>query len=234
MKQILLEKLLAARLDKINATLVTNLHSGKQLLLVRNEQIGDLKLSPVLINKISQMGLRNGNKTILIDNKSNERLFVHFHIPPKRLFIIGAVHVSQSLAPMAALAGYDVTIIDPRATFATEQRFPGVSLAIGWPDEVLDNLALDQWSAVTALTHDPKLDDPALLTALASEAFYIGALGSQKTHSKRLERLRTCGYGENELARIHGPIGLSIGSISPAEIAISILGEMTQVLRLPE
>jgi xanthine dehydrogenase accessory factor len=126
-----------------------------------------------------------------------------------------------------------VTVVDPRGTFATAQRFPGVTLAQGWPDEELEKLAPDRRTAVVTLTHDPKLDDPALNSALASEAFYIGALGSSRTHGQRLERLREVGRSEEELNRIHGPVGLNIGSISPAEIAVSILGQMTQVLHIP-
>ena len=151
--------------------------------------------------------------------------------PPLDLAIIGAVHIAQPLATMAALADYRVRIIDPRGAFATPERFPGVSLVNEWADEALRASPLGPRSALVALTHDPKLDDPGILAALNSSAFYIGALGSKKTHARRLERLATQGMSQQQLARIHGPIGLSIGARSPAEIAISILGEMTQILR---
>jgi xanthine dehydrogenase accessory factor len=151
--------------------------------------------------------------------------------PRLDLAIIGAVHIAQPLARIAALADYAVRIIDPRTAFATNERFPGVTLSHDWPDEALATAPLTARSAIVALTHDPKLDDPALSAALKSPAFYIGALGSRTTHAKRLERLRTQGFKDAELSRIHGPIGLNIGARSPAEIAIAILGEMTAILR---
>jgi xanthine dehydrogenase accessory factor len=151
--------------------------------------------------------------------------------PPLDLAIIGAVHIAQPLARMAALADYAVRIIDPRTAFATEERFPGVVLSHDWPDEALAAKPLTARSAIVALTHDPKLDDPALAVALRSPAFYIGALGSKQTHARRLERLKEAGFSDAELARIHGPIGLKIGAKSPAEIAVSVLGEMTATLR---
>jgi xanthine dehydrogenase accessory factor len=151
--------------------------------------------------------------------------------PPLDLAIIGAVHIAQPLARMAALADYAVRIIDPRTAFATEERFPGVALSHEWPDEALAATPLTPRSAIVALTHDPKLDDPALTVALRSPAFYIGALGSKQTHARRLERLKEAGFSDAELARIHGPIGLKIGAKSPAEIAVSVLGEMTAILR---
>ena len=151
--------------------------------------------------------------------------------PPLDLAIIGAVHIAQPLARMAALADYAVRIIDPRTAFATEDRFPQVALSHDWPDEALAAKPLTARSAIVALTHDPKLDDPALTAALRSAAFYIGALGSKQTHARRLERLKEAGFSDAELARIHGPIGLKIGARSPAEIAVSILGEMTATLR---
>lgn len=151
--------------------------------------------------------------------------------PPLDLVIIGAVHIAQPLAQMAALTGYGVRIIDPRTAFATAERFPGVALSHDWADEALEKAPLGPRSAVVALTHDPKLDDPALVAALRSNCFYIGALGSKKTHAGRLARLKEHGFSDNELSRIRGPIGLNIGAKSPAEIAVSILAEMTQTLR---
>ena len=158
-------------------------------------------------------------------------VFINVFNPPLRLLIAGAVHIAQPLARMAALAGYDVTIIDPRRAFATAERFPGVALLTEWPDAGVAELRPDARTAIVTLTHDPKLDDAALSTALNSNSFYIGCLGSKKTHAARLERLRMAGFDEAALARIHGPVGLAIGAKSPAEIAISILAQMTSILR---
>ncbi len=157
--------------------------------------------------------------------------FLEVHNPALDLRIVGAVHIAQSLARMAMLAEYRVTIIDPRRAFATEQRFSDVTLCHDWPDEALANAPLTPRSAIVTLTHDPKLDDPALITALRTDCFYIGALGSRKTHAARLARLKDHGFTEEELARIQGPVGLAIGARSPAEIAISILADMTMRLR---
>ena len=151
--------------------------------------------------------------------------------PPARIVIIGAVHITQTLAPMATLAGYAVTIVDPRGAFATSDRFPGVTLSQDWPDEALEALQPDARTAIVTLTHDPKLDDPALAVALRSPAFYIGALGSKKTHAARLVRLRAQGFTEPDCARIHGPAGLDIGARSPAEIALSVLAQLTAARR---
>ena len=158
--------------------------------------------------------------------------FLEVHNPPLDLVIVGAAHIAQPLAAMASLTGYRVRVIDPRVAFATEERFPGVSISHEWPDEALAKAPLGPRSAVVALTHDPKIDDPALVAALNSPCFYIGALGSKKTHAGRIERLRAHGFSGVTLSRIHGPVGLSIGASSPAEIAISILAEMTHDLRL--
>ena len=152
-------------------------------------------------------------------------------IPSPKLVITGAVHISQALAPIAQLLGYDVTIVDPRTAFASIERFPDVKVIAEWPDVALPPLSIDHYTAFVALTHDPKIDDPALEHALARECFYIGALGSRKTHAKRVERLKQAGISEADLARIHAPIGLDIEAVSPAEIAVAIMGEITQVLR---
>jgi xanthine dehydrogenase accessory factor len=157
--------------------------------------------------------------------------FVAVHNPPLKLIVVGAVHIAQALVPMAQLAGYDAAVIDPRAAFASQARFPGETLMHDWPDEALNMLGLDARTAVVLLSHDPKLDDPALHTALQSDAFYIGALGSKRTHANRLDRLANAGFSAEHTARIHGPVGLNIGSSGPAEIAVSILAEMTAVLR---
>jgi xanthine dehydrogenase accessory factor len=158
-------------------------------------------------------------------------VFLRVYNPPVRLVIVGAVHIAQSLAPMARLAGYDVVVVDPRRAFATEQRFAGVELSREWPDEALQRLGLDRRTAVVTMTHDPKIDDPALAAALRSESFYIGALGSKKTQAARRERLSREGFDEAALARLHGPVGLPLGAVSTAEIAVSILSELVACLR---
>ncbi|WP_299674687.1 XdhC family protein [uncultured Roseobacter sp.] len=158
-------------------------------------------------------------------------LFIGIHNPPLRLVIVGAVHIAQALVPMARIAGYDPYIVDPRAAFGSEARFPGERIVSEWPDEALEEIGVDSRTAVVLLTHDPKLDDPALLIALRSRAFYIGALGSKRTHAARLNRLEEAGMTPKALERIHGPIGLDIGASGPPEIAVAILSEMTRVLR---
>ena len=161
----------------------------------------------------------------------DSRTFVGVHNPPLRLIIVGAVHIAQALVPMARIAGYDPTLIDPRDAFGSDSRFPGETILHDWPDEAITQLGLDTRTALVLLTHDPKLDDPALEQALRADCFYIGALGSTRTHAKRVDRLTGAGFTEAEIARIHGPIGLDIGAAGPAEIAVSILAQMTQVLR---
>ena len=159
------------------------------------------------------------------------RFFVSIHNPPLRMIVVGAVHIAQALVPMARLAGYDPTLIDPRDSFGSQARFPGETILHDWPDDAVKSLGLDTRTALVLLTHDPKLDDPALEQALAADVFYIGALGSKRTHAKRVERLSQRGFTAEQIARIHGPVGLDIGAASPAEIAVSILAECTQVLR---
>jgi xanthine dehydrogenase accessory factor len=227
MKLAVLQDLLDCKAAQIPAVLLTDLTTGDQDVVTATSDGSRFALSMEDLAKIRQA---------LIDDRSSEmeigncRLFVHVHNPPIRLMIIGAVHISQSLAPMAALAGYQVTVIDPRRSFASEQRFPNVELRHDWPDEALEVLKPDRRSAIVTLTHDPKLDDPALDYALRSPAFYIGALGSKKTHAGRLERLRALGFGAEDVARIHGPAGLDIGAKSPAEIAVSVMAQMTAAL----
>ena len=160
--------------------------------------------------------------------------FLAIHTPPLRLAIVGAAHIAQPLVAMARIAGYDTTVIDPREAFASELRFPGEPLVHDWPDMALAAHGLDIRTAVVTLSHDPKIDDPALSAAIRSDAFYIGALGSTRTHAKRVERLKRAGFGESEIARIDAPIGLDIGAKSPAEIAVAILAQMTERLRRPE
>lgn len=157
--------------------------------------------------------------------------FVAIHNPPLRLAIVGAVHIAQALVPMARIAGFDPVLVDPRAAFGSQERFPGETILEDWPDEAMEQIGLDARTALVLLTHDPKLDDPALQIALRSEAFYIGALGSKRTHAKRLERLSEAGFSPKDTDRIHGPIGLDIGAASPSEIAVSVMAEMLKVLR---
>ena len=157
-------------------------------------------------------------------------IFLNVFNPALRLVIVGAVHIAQALIPMATALGYDVTVIDPRGAFADGQRFAGLDVSLDWPDEALLGMALDARTAVVTLTHDPKLDDAALAVALKSDVFFIGCLGSRKTHDARLQRLRQAGFSKDSLARIHGPVGLDIGARSAAEIALSVLAQMTQVL----
>jgi xanthine dehydrogenase accessory factor len=157
--------------------------------------------------------------------------FVHVHNPPLRMIVVGAVHIAQALLPMARLAGYDPVLVDPRPAFGAEARFPGERIVEDWPDEALEALGLDARVAVVTLTHDPKLDDPAIVRALRSQVFYLGCLGSTRTHAKRVARLQEAGFSEDEIARIHAPVGLDIGGRSPAEIAVSILAQITLRLR---
>jgi xanthine dehydrogenase accessory factor len=179
----------------------------------------------------------DGVRRALADDKSTTldtpegAVFVEVFNPRLRCIIVGAVHIAQPLAQIASLAGYLVTVVDPRSAFATDLRFPGVELSTEWPDDAMAALRPNRRTAIVTLTHDPKLDDPALAGALRSDAFYIGALGSRKTHAARCRRLTEEGFTEAELARIHGPVGLNIGAISPAEIAVSIMAQITEVLR---
>ncbi|QXT38806.1 XdhC family protein [Gymnodinialimonas ceratoperidinii] len=158
-------------------------------------------------------------------------VFVHIHNPPLRMIVVGAVHIAQALVPMARLAGYDPVIVDPRPAFGAAARFPGETIVDDWPDAALDALGLDARTCVVTLTHDPKLDDPAIARALRSEVFYLGCLGSTRTHAKRVTRLEAEGFSEAEISRIHGPVGLAIGGRGPGEIAVSIMAQVTQVLR---
>ena len=158
-------------------------------------------------------------------------VFLRPYIRPPRLIIVGAVHIAQALVPMATIAGFQVTVLDPREGFATAERFPGAELVKEWPDEVMDTLRPDHRTGVVALTHDPKIDDPALIAALESDAFYIGALGSRKTQGARRERLGALGFSEESLKRIHGPVGLPIGARTPEEIAVAVLAQVIGALR---
>jgi xanthine dehydrogenase accessory factor len=219
----LLSHLNAERAARRAAILVTDLASGEQRLVGENDVAGD-PLSGDL-----QACLQQGKSRLL--ERNGRQFFLAVQVPAVRAVIIGAVHISQALAPMMKGVDLDVTIIDPRTAFATPERFPDVPVLADWPDAVLPDLKLDRYTAVLALTHDPKIDDPALAAALRSQCFYIGALGSRKTHERRTQRLTALGFAEADLARIHAPIGLDIGAVSPAEIAVSILAELVATLR---
>jgi xanthine dehydrogenase accessory factor len=229
MKTALLDRLLADRAANIPVALVTELGSGRQA-IVHDQGVpsGELALDEAQLAE-ARRALRSDESGTL--EAGGGKLFAQVHNPPPRLLLVGAVHISQALAPMAALAGYGVSVIDPRRAFATDERFPGIAMRGDWPDEAMAELKPDRRTAVVTLTHDPKLDDPALQAALRSPAFYIGALGSRKTHAARLERLAAAGFTPAEVARIHGPVGLSIGALSPAEIAVSVLAQITAVRR---
>jgi xanthine dehydrogenase accessory factor len=221
----LLSALNAQRAARRAVILVTDTASGTERLV----KAADIARDP--LKDVLEKHLRMGKSGMA--ETPQGRVFLTVHVPPPRLVITGAVHISQALAPMARLVGYDVTIVDPRTAFASEERFPEVKVIADWPDAALPPLGIDHYTAFAALTHDPKIDDPALTHALKRDCFYIGALGSKKTHGRRLERLKAQGLSDAELARIHSPIGLSIGAVSPSEIAVAILGEITARLRLP-
>ena len=223
MRQAVLDAILDARARARPLALVTDVADGKQALVGPDTLSGELALSAETLGEV---------RRALVEDRAgrlSDRLFVQCFNPPLRMILVGAVHIAQALAPMAALLGYAVTIVDPRGAFATEQRFPGVALDQRWPDEALTALAPDRRTAVVTLTHDPKLDDPALAAALRSDCFYIGSLGSKRTHATRRDRLLAAGFDERSFARIHGPIGLGIGAESPAEIAVAVLAQIVQV-----
>ena len=159
--------------------------------------------------------------------------FICVHNPPLRMIIVGGVHIAQPLVQLAQIAGYECVIVDPREAFASEARFPGMRIIHDWPDEAIDSEAPDARTAIVTLTHDPKIDDPAIRSALNSDAFYLGCLGSRRTHAKRTDRLAEAGIGEADLARIHAPVGLDIGARSPAEVAVAVMAEVTASLRRP-
>jgi xanthine dehydrogenase accessory factor len=223
MKLDLLTTLNAERAARRAAIVVTEVASGKER-LVKASEIAKDPLRAALADR-----LRTG-KSGMVESPEG-RLFLTVYVPAPQLVITGAVHISQTLAPVAKLLGYDVTIVDPRTAFASIERFPDVKVIAEWPDKALPPLGIDHYTAFVALTHDPKIDDPALAHALSRDCFYIGALGSKKTHARRVARLKEQGLSDTDIARIHAPIGLDIGAISPAEIAVAIMGEITARLR---
>ena len=224
MKLDILHALNAERAARRAVVVVTDVASGAQRLV----KSADIAKDPLheLIEKHVRMGKSGMEET------AQGRVFLTVHVPSPQLVITGAVHISQTLAPIGQMLGYDVTIVDPRTAFASVERFPDIKVIADWPDVALPPLNVDQYTAFVALTHDPKIDDPALLHALSRECFYIGALGSRKTHAKRVERLKQAGLSDVDIGRIHAPIGLPIGAVSPAEIAVAIMGQITATLRL--
>jgi xanthine dehydrogenase accessory factor len=219
----LLTALNAERAARRAAIVVTDVATGEQRLV----KAADVAADP--LRGVLAEHLRTGKSGM--EETAQGRVFLTVYVPAAQLVIIGAVHISQALAPIAKLVGYDVTIVDPRTAFATPERFPDVKVIAEWPDEALPPLGVDRYTAFVALTHDPKIDDPALLHALACDCFYIGALGSRKTHARRIERLKQQGLSDADTARIHAPIGLDIGAVSPSEIAVAIMAQITERLR---
>ena len=224
MRLDILKTLNEERAARRAAIVVTNQDNGAQR-LVRG---ADLRSDP--LKDVLEKHLRSGKSGI--EETAEGKVFLTVHVPSPRIVITGAVHISQTLAPIGRLLGYDVTIVDPRTAFASIERFPDVKVIAEWPDVALPPIGIDHYTAFVALTHDPKIDDPGLAIALKSDCFYIGALGSRKTHARRVARLKEeRGFTDNDIGRIHSPIGLDIGAVSPAEIAVAIMGEITQRLR---
>ncbi len=223
MKLDVLHTLNAERSARRAVVLATDVASGEQRLV----KAADVPKNPLkdVLDKRLRMGKSGMEET------PQGRVFLTVYVPSPRLVITGAVHISQTLAPIGQLLGYDVTIVDPRTAFASIERFPDVKVIAEWPDVALPPLGIDRYTAFVALTHDPKIDDPALKHALARDCFYVGALGSKKTHARRVDRLKQAGLTDADIARIRAPIGLDIEAVSPAEIAVAIMGEITQVLR---
>jgi xanthine dehydrogenase accessory factor len=214
-----------ARTQRRAVVLATRLSDAAETLVYPDRAEGALADDAALLSAARRaMGIGR-SETVDI---GGQKIFLNVYVPPARLIIVGAVHIAQSLAPMASLMDFDVTVVDPRRAFATDSRFPGVKVMQEWADEAFEKIGLDVSTAVVTLTHDPKLDDPALEAALKSDVFYIGALGSKRTHAKRKDRLSEAGITDEQFARIHGPVGLNIGAKSPAEIAVSILGQIIE------
>ena len=215
-----------ARAKRRAVTLATRLSDAAEALIYLNAADGALAADSAIAAAARRAMEVGKSETVDI---GVQKIFLNVYVPPPRLIVVGAVHIAQSLAPMATTLEFDVTVVDPRGAWATTQRFPGVKVIKDWADEAFQAMGLDGSTAVVTLTHDPKLDDPALEAALKSDVFYIGALGSRRTHAKRKERLSEVGITDEQFARIHGPVGLNIGAKSPAEIAVSILGQIIEM-----
>jgi xanthine dehydrogenase accessory factor len=221
MKLELLKSLNAERAARRPVIVVTDVASGRERLV----KAADIPNDPLRATLTES--LRTGRSGMA--DTAEGRVFLTVYVPAPQLVITGAVHISQTLAPMGQMLGYDVTIVDPRTAFASPERFPDVKIVAEWPDVALPPLNVDRYTAFVALTHDPKIDDPALLHALSRDCFYIGALGSRKTHARRIDRLKA--ETNADLTRIQAPIGLDIGAVSPAEIAVAIMAQITERLR---
>ena len=230
MRREILDRLNGDRAAERGVALVTALEGGGQTLVYPDGEVSGDALPDAVAAEARDALRADRSRQVEAEDRT---WFVHVHNPPARMVIVGAVHITQALAGMAETAGYDVIVCDPRRAFADDARFPAVEVSTEWPDDALNRLVPDHRTAVVTLTHDPKIDDPALEVAVRAPVFYIGALGSRRTHGKRLERLREKGFSEDELGRIHAPIGLAIGARSPAEIAVSIMAQVTQVRRRP-
>jgi xanthine dehydrogenase accessory factor len=226
MEPVNLKKLNVARRERIAAVLVTDFSEARD----RVVREGDLLAGE--LGEAIERAFRSGKSGLAsVDAKE---FFLNVHLPPPRIVVIGAVHISQALAPIAKISGYDLEIIDPRTAFATPERFAGVELSAKWPQEVLKDKPLDAYTALVAVTHDPKIDDFPIIAALKAKCFYVGALGSRKTHAKRVDRLKEARIEDAEIARIHAPIGLDIGASSPAEIAVATMAQIISAFRKRE
>jgi len=229
MKSDILSAILRAKRAKVPVALLTQLRSGEQIVIgAASTPDDDTDFDPAAITRSQELLAEDRSERF---DSALGPVFIQVFNPPFKLIVIGAVHIAQPLARLGALAGYDILIIDPRGAFAEGERFAGLKVDARWPDLALTEITADRRMALVTLTHDPKLDDPALDWALRSPASYIGALGSRKTHESRLDRLAQRGFSAADGARIHGPVGLSIGAVTPAEIAISIMAQITQVRR---
>lgn len=228
MKSDVLSGILRAKRAKVPVALLTQLRTGKQVLVGPSSMPDDTEIDPAAIKRCRQLLAEDRSEQF---DSASGPVFIQVFNPPAKLILIGAVHIAQTLSHLGSLAGYEILLIDPRGAFAKAARFPGLSVDVRWPDLALAEVAADQWTALVTLTHDPKIDDPALDWALRSPAFYVGALGSRKTHESRLNRLTQRGFAAEDCARIHGPVGLRIGAVTPAEIAISIMAQIIQVRR---
>ena len=226
MKRELLAALVAARQERQGAVLVRGLTTGRQCVVTERDRLGDVDVIDASVIDAARAALNADGARVI--EAAGERYLVQAEATPVRMFIIGAVHIAQALIPMARELGYEIYLIDPRTAFASPERFPDVHVDNRWPAEAMSDYRLNGRTAVVTLSHDPKIDEPALQAAMDSNVFYIGALGSKANHAKRLERLQALGYSEEQLSRIHGPIGLPLGGRSPAEIAVSTLAQVIQ------
>lgn len=218
-----LKKLNEERRNRRAAILLTNLGDGRDRIVREGDEVAGA------LGEAIEKAIRTGRSGVIADG--GEEFFINVHVPPARIAVIGAVHISQALAPMAKIAGFDVEIIDPRTAFASPERFADVALHAEWPEEVLKTTPLDPYTALAAFTHDPKIDDYPIGEALRTGCFYVGALGSRKTHAKRVDRLKEAGLSEEQIGRIAAPVGLDIGAASPAEIAVATLAQIIEAFR---